>query len=466
MKSAYNKVYCLIAVVAMIDMATVNIGYFTYYFADRWLEFDPQLFTHDFLYWFLFNISYFISINVMSISAHKRLTEPQEELKNVSRTIPLSLLIFMTLASMAKIPTPGFIKAVLLCFAAFMLISVERMIVRKAVKHVRHLGKYNLRSIIIGYGPSTNDIVDVLNDRWNGLNLMGIFTDGELDEDAVGAKRLGGVDDAVEYIKSHSLHDVFIYRPLYDDERMKIVLNICYQNVLRVYYMPDMMVGRTSYVYPYRFGDTYILATRHEPLLKMRNRCYKRIFDVSVSLLFLCTIYPIVYAIVAIVTKLTSAGPIYFKQERTGYDGRPFICYKFRSMDINDDADRKQATKDDDRVTKFGYFIRHYNIDELPQFINVLKGDMSIVGPRPHMVAHTEYYGKIISEYMIRHLVRPGITGLAQVSGCRGETKTVDDMRKRVEKDIEYIESWGFWQDIVIIMHTVLMVIKGDKQAY
>jgi len=226
------------------------------------------------------------------------------------------------------------------------------------------------------------------------------------------------------------------------------------------------MVGRTSYVYPYRFGDTYILATRYEPLLKMRNRCYKRIFDVSVSLLFLCTIYPIVYAIVAIVTKLTSAGPIYFKQERTGYDGRSFICYKFRSMDINDDADRKQATKDDNRVTKFGYFIRHYNIDELPQFINVLKGDMSIVGPRPHMVAHTEYYGKIISEYMIRHLVRPGITGLAQVSGCRGETKTVDDMRKRVEKDIEYIESWGFWQDIVIIMHTVLMVIKGDKQAY
>lgn len=466
MKSAYNKVYCLIAVVGMIDMATVNVGYFIYYFADKWLGFDPQLFEHDFLYWLLFNISYFISINVMSISAHKRLTEPQEELRNVFRTVPLALLIFMTLTGMLRLPTPGFMKSAMLCASAFILISVERIIVRKAVKNVRHLGKYNLSSIIVGYGPSTDGVIKVMNDKWNGLNLMGIFTDDELDEDAVGAKRLGNMGDAVKYIKSNTLHDVFIYRPLYKDERIKAVLDACCMNVLRVYYIPEMMMDRASYVYPYKFGDTYILVTRHEPLLKMRNRIKKRVFDVAVSLLFLCTIYPFIYIIVALVTKLTSPGPIYFKQERTGYDGESFICYKFRSMKVNDDADSKQATKDDNRVTRFGYFIRHYNIDELPQFINVLKGDMSIVGPRPHMLAHTKYYGEMIREYMIRHLVRPGITGLAQVSGCRGETKTVDDMKKRVEKDIEYIENWSFWQDIVIIMHTAIQALGGDDQAY
>ena len=135
-------------------------------------------------------------------------------------------------------------------------------------------------------------------------------------------------------------------------------------------------------------------------------------------------------------------------------------------MRINDDADKKQATENDDRVTKFGYFMRHYNIDELPQFINVLKGDMSIVGPRPHMLAHTEYYSELINEYMVRHYVRPGITGLAQISGCRGETKTVDEMKQRVEKDIEYIENWGFWRDIVIILKTVIVAVRGDKQAY
>lgn len=466
MKSAYNKVYCLIVIVGIIDMATVNIGYFIYYFADRWLEFDLELFKHDFLYGLYFNISYFITINIMSISAHKRLTEPQEELRNVFRTVPLALLIFMTLNGMSKLPSPGFMKSAILCAAAFVLISAERLVVRKAVKHVRHLGKYNLSSIIVGYGPSVNDVINVMNDRWNGLNLMGIFTDSELDEEAVGAKKLGGVEDAAEYIKNNNLHDVFIYRSLYNDDRIKDVLNACYQSVLRVYYIPEMMIDRASYVFPSKFGNTYILATRHEPLLKMKNRCIKRIFDIMFSLLFLCTLYPFIYIIVALVTKLTNPGPIYFRQERTGYDGKSFVCLKFRSMKVNKDADKKQATKDDERVTKFGHFIRHYNIDELPQFINVLRGDMSVVGPRPHMLAHTKYYGEIISEYMIRHLVRPGITGLAQVSGCRGETKTVEDMKRRVEKDIEYIESWSFWQDIVIIMHTLMQALGDDEQAY
>ena len=159
-------------------------------------------------------------------------------------------------------------------------------------------------------------------------------------------------------------------------------------------------------------------------------------------------------------------GPVFFKQKRTGFDGRDFYCYKFRSMKVNVDSDKVQATKDDPRITAFGKFLRHSNIDELPQFINVLKGDMSIVGPRPHMLAHTEYYSDQISDYMIRHYVKPGITGWAQTHGERGETRRVEDMERRVRKDIWYVEHWSFWLDIQIIFKTALDVIKGDEKAY
>ena len=159
-------------------------------------------------------------------------------------------------------------------------------------------------------------------------------------------------------------------------------------------------------------------------------------------------------------------GPLFFKQKRTGYDGKAFYCYKFRSMKINKEADTLQAVKDDPRVTKWGRFIRHTNIDELPQFINVLKGDMSLVGPRPHMLAHTDYYSSLISDYMIRHYVKPGITGWAQTHGERGETKTVDDMKRRVKRDIWYIEHWSFWLDIQIICKTVTDMACGDKKAF
>ena len=160
-------------------------------------------------------------------------------------------------------------------------------------------------------------------------------------------------------------------------------------------------------------------------------------------------------------------GPIFFKQKRNGLNGEEFTCYKFRSMKVNNDADKLQATKDDPRKTKFGDFIRKTNIDELPQFWNVLKGDMSVVGPRPHMLMHTEMYSKLIPQYMIRHFAKPGITGWAQVTGCRGETKELWQMEERIKKDIWYIEHWRMLLDLKIIWLTVWNQVSGnDKKAY
>ena len=184
------------------------------------------------------------------------------------------------------------------------------------------------------------------------------------------------------------------------------------------------------------------------------------------SLCFLCTLFIPILIIVTIITKITMRGPIFFKQKRNGLNDKEFYCYKFRSMKVNADADKVQATKDDPRKTKWGNIMRKTSIDELPQFINVLMGDMSVVGPRPHMLKHTEEYSKLINKYMVRHFVKPGITGWSQVTGYRGETKELKDMEGRIRGDIWYIEHWSFGLDLYIIYKTVANAVHGEKNAY
>jgi putative colanic acid biosynthesis UDP-glucose lipid carrier transferase len=211
--------------------------------------------------------------------------------------------------------------------------------------------------------------------------------------------------------------------------------------------------------------DIEIFTTYENPLTNPINRIIKRAFDVVVSFITLMCLLPFL-PILWLVIKIQSPGPLFFKQLRTGLDGKEFMCYKFRSMHVNDDADKLQATENDPRKYPFGNFMRKANIDELPQFWNVLKGDMSIVGPRPHMLAHTDQYSHLISKYMVRHFVKPGVTGWAQVTGFRGETKELWQMEGRVKRDIWYMEHWTIWLDIRIIWMTAKSMIIHDKHAY
>jgi putative colanic acid biosynthesis UDP-glucose lipid carrier transferase len=192
----------------------------------------------------------------------------------------------------------------------------------------------------------------------------------------------------------------------------------------------------------------------------------KRIFDIAFSLLVIVFILSWLIPILGILIKLESKGPIFYKQKRSGLRNKTFKVFKFRSMSVNNVSDIKQATKNDPRVTKIGNFIRKTSIDELPQFINVFLGEMSVVGPRPHMLSHTDYFSKKIDNYMSRHFVKPGITGLAQIKGYRGETNTIKDMRDRVRMDIFYIKKWTFKLDVKIIMDTIKLAIFGDCNAY
>jgi putative colanic acid biosynthesis UDP-glucose lipid carrier transferase len=216
---------------------------------------------------------------------------------------------------------------------------------------------------------------------------------------------------------------------------------------------------------PEQYGNVTLFTNRREPLTSLGNKILKRTFDIVVSALTCLVLLPFL-PIVALIIKMQSPGPLFFVQNRTGLNGHTFKCYKFRSMHVNNQADTLQATKDDPRKFPFGEFMRRTNIDEFPQFFNVLKGDMSIVGPRPHMMLHTEVYGKLIDKYMVRHFCRPGITGWAQVTGFRGETKELWQMEERIKRDIWYLENWTFWLDIKIILKTAISILIPDKKAY
>ena len=239
------------------------------------------------------------------------------------------------------------------------------------------------------------------------------------------------------------------------------------KQLIRLKFIPDM--GRalaSSFTITYLGGEFPMMTLRNEPLEHLESRFKKRAFDMCFSFLVILFILSWLFPIIAIIIRLESKGPILFRQLRSGRNDKPFWCYKFRSMTVNGDSHLKQATKDDARVTRVGRFLRRTSLDELPQFFNVFEGNMSVVGPRPHMLKHTEEYRALIDKFMVRHFAKPGITGWAQVNGLRGETKETEDMEQRVEHDIYYVENWSLMWDIRIIFLTIINVFRGDDNAF
>jgi putative colanic acid biosynthesis UDP-glucose lipid carrier transferase len=212
--------------------------------------------------------------------------------------------------------------------------------------------------------------------------------------------------------------------------------------------------------------DIFVLSVRREPLENIFNRWLKRTFDIVVSSLVTIFILSWLFPLLGLLIYLESPGPIVFVQQRSGKNNKPFGCYKFRSMTVNNTTEATQATKNDKRVTRIGKFIRKTSLDEFPQFLNVLKGEMSIIGPRPHMLQHTENFSNMEEQYMVRQFLKPGITGWAQVNGYRGEIRELAHIKKRVEYDLWYLENWSLWLDIRIVFLTVFNVFKGEENAY
>ncbi|WP_224999709.1 undecaprenyl-phosphate glucose phosphotransferase [Cesiribacter sp. SM1] len=298
-----------------------------------------------------------------------------------------------------------------------------------------------------------------------GYKVMGIFDDNYGQMRDSNQHVIGKIEDCVDYVLSNGVSGIFCALPIHEFEKAKWLLQLADKHMIRYRLVPDMKAYFDKNVLLDQYGDLPILTNRREPLENKANEIIKRAFDISFSLLVIVLILSWLMPLLAVIIKLDSKGPVLFRQLRSGRGNKPFYCYKFRSMRVNTIADIQQASKGDPRITRIGAILRKTSLDELPQFFNVLKGEMSVVGPRPHMLKHTQDYSGLINNFMVRHFLTPGITGWAQVNGYRGETKETTAMTKRVDADIWYLENWTLLLDLKIIFLTIWHVFRGNINA-
>jgi len=320
--------------------------------------------------------------------------------------------------------------------------------------------------IIVGGGRIGFDLYSYFSQNPDqGYRVAGFFED---DAEKIHDKKLylGKTCDCIKYALNNKVDEIFCTLSSSESKTIEELMLDADKNLIRFKSVPDYYDYARRPTVVQSFGHIPIISVRTEPLENLLNRFRKRAFDIVFSLIILLFVCSWLFPILFILIKLSSRGPVFFTQVRSGRDNHPFKCYKLRSMRINNEAHAKQATKYDERITKIGAFMRRTSIDELPQFFNVLIGNMSTVGPRPHMISHTEQYSQLIDRFMVRHFLKPGITGWAQISGLRGETKTVDDMLKRVEADVWYLENWSFLLDLKIIFLTIKNSLLGDMNAF
>lgn len=348
------------------------------------------------------------------------------------------------------------------------VIVLARFIEFFAIRLGRAKGRNSRSLAFVGDAEGIENILEEIDcNAVQGLRLVGYYSDDEDDRLSQRMDYRGNYEQLKEYIAGDQrlADDIYCTLPSTDVELINRLMAYSMEQVTRFYYQPLFMREFGNMLLPQTIGNQVVFTNFSEPLMNPGNRLIKRSFDVVVSVIILVCLLPFL-PIMALIIKMQSPGPVFFKQKRTGADGKDFRMYKFRSMHVNKDSDKLQAIKDDPRKFAFGNFMRKTNIDELPQFFNVLRGDMSIVGPRPHMLAHTEEYRHKIGEYMLRHYVRPGITGWAQTTGFRGETAELWQMEGRVKRDIWYIQNWTFWLDLRIILKTIWNMIHGESEAY
>jgi putative colanic acid biosynthesis UDP-glucose lipid carrier transferase len=345
---------------------------------------------------------------------------------------------------------------------------INRFIYLFIMHYFRNHANLAKKIIILGYNEVAKKLAGYLEEDGINTQIMGFCEEPENVHELSNYPILGDIDDALEMSKNMNANEVEIYSTIAPEQNPDIyeLMQRAERECIRFRLVPDLSYFVKTPVYVNYLKDMPILSARSEPLDDVSTRFRKRVFDVVVSSLVAIFILSWLIPLVSILIWLESKGSVFFLQERTGKNNKSFKCIKFRSMKMNSEANLVQATRNDQRLTRIGKFMRRTNIDEFPQFINVLRGEMSVVGPRPHMVRHTEDFSKIVGQYMIRQFLKPGITGWAQVNGYRGEIKEKAQLRKRIEHDIWYLENWSFWLDVKIIFLTIYKTFRGDKNAF
>ncbi|MFC4210392.1 exopolysaccharide biosynthesis polyprenyl glycosylphosphotransferase [Pedobacter lithocola] len=359
--------------------------------------------------------------------------------------------------------------------AGFIATSTVRVMIYFSERLYPKINLHKKRIVIIGNHDLASRLEQYFLKNKLSFNLAGSFKDINTEViDERNSKKINKLKDTVKFAIENNLDEVYTTQFPEQCQDLMGVLNLAEKNCVRVKYVTSFIQFKreeeafadSSYIFNNYYDGIPILVNRREPLSSIGNRVAKRLFDIVFSLFVIIFLLSWFLPLMSLLINLESKGDALFLQLRSGKKNKPFYCYKFRSMKMNKDSNSLQASRNDARVTKIGAFMRKTSIDELPQFFNVLYGDMSVVGPRPHMLKHTEEYSQLIDQYMVRHFLKPGITGWAQINGFRGETKKHEQMLGRVKYDIWYMENWSLFLDIKIIYKTVFNAIKGEENAF
>lgn len=413
------------------------------------------------------NLIWILSSHFLQLYQKDHIRNIEQILRRTWKSLAAHMLLFITsVVFLGEVSAPvkflaGFYG---LCIAGFLisrfLITVLETILTR---------RYRLRKPVAVMGA--NEMGIRLATYFEGNDRQYAFQGFlEEDDDSYYVDDSGNLRPGVceQFRKAAASNIQEVYVPLSADRMYEVshLLREAEKQCVRLKFVPDFSRALNSTYRISYLGDIPVISVRREPLENMENRFRKRLADILFSLVIIIGVLSWLFPLIALAIKLTSPGPVVFKQLRNGRSNKPFYCYKFRSMRLNDQSDSRQATRNDDRVTWIGKVLRKTSLDELPQFFNVLQGDMSVIGPRPHMLKHTEQYRSIINRYMVRHYLKPGITGWAQVNGYRGETNRVGLMEKRIEHDIWYLENWSMMLDVRIIFLTVIHLLRGGRNVY
>lgn len=391
-----------------------------------------------------------------------RFTTPVEIIAKLVKQFSIFLLIIIAFFPFAKtVIFSGRAIAVFLTLSCVIIVGFKYFLFLYLKKYRIATGSNLRNAVIIGFTPEAINLKEVFENRKDyGYRFFGYFSDKKQNSEI-----LGKINDIKKFTLENNIDEIYCSLNEISNEKLKELVEFADDNNKAIKFIPDSkeIFSKNLKVDYYELFPVLSLQKTqlHNPVIKGIKRAFDIVFSLLVIVLLLSWLIPLL----SILIKLESKGPVFFKQGRPGLDEEEFFCYKFRSMQINGFTE-KEASKNDPRVTKMGKFIRKTSIDELPQFFNVLLGDMSVVGPRPHLWSQNKAYASKIKKYMVRHYVKPGITGLAQVKGYRGEIETEEDMVNRIRLDVFYIENWSMIMDLKIILQTVTNIFKGEDKAY
>jgi putative colanic acid biosynthesis UDP-glucose lipid carrier transferase len=450
-----------------LDYVLLNISLYVAYLLEQPdFKLEMPTYEHKLFFWVL-NLLWFLSTQLSGLYNNilKRDTQP------IIKATLISLIIFVGIPLIARtlLPSAGLTHSYFLYISlVFLFVMISWKTLYIFLRQTLHrLLVEKQKVVIIGADTAGIELYEYLAANPQlGYQVAGIFDDrtpkNQLNIPFI---FIGKVKDCMNYVAANGITEIFCALPSGEKERINRLMQAADQQMVRFRLVPDLN-GFDKQVKVELYDYIPVLTPRQEPLENKSNELVKRVFDILFASFVMVFLLSWFIPLIAVIIKLNSKGPVFFKQLRSGKDNQPFYCYKFRSMTVNTDSDSRQASKGDMRITKVGAFLRKTSIDELPQFINVLRGEMSIVGPRPHMLKHTEDYAHLIDNYMVRQFLTPGITGWAQVNGYRGETKELTAMSNRVNADIWYLENWSFLLDIKIVFLTVWQSVKGHENAF